>query len=262
VVTPPPAAGQQAFTEGHKRLVAGDADGALGFLSQAVTEAADNPQYQWAYGQALVRTGSAEEGLAAMEEAARLDPPRYRLNYAKALGLQGRDAQAAAEFEAILEASPDDPEALWGAGFYLSKQKDYAKGLPLLKRAAELRPSDPNILKSLAGIQAFRGDYPEAASAYGRIVLLNPADHAARAMLADSLFKQGRTEDAIQTLKAGIARDPNAAELQRDLGATLERAGRPAEAAAAYREYARLVPDAADAAELLKKADRLAPGGS
>jgi predicted Zn-dependent protease len=73
------------------------------------------------------------------------------------------------------------------------------------------------------------------------------------------LVKSGRTEQAVKTLKEGVARAPGAAELRRALGSVLEDAQRPAEAAAAYREYARLAPGAADAKDLLARADSLAP---
>ena len=58
-------------------------------------------------------------------------------------------------------------------------------------------------------------------------------------------------------LQEGLQRAPNAPLLQRGLGSVLERSGRPAEAAAAYREYARLAPSAPDAADISARAARL-----
>ena len=254
--------GEQAFREGQRRLQTGDADGAVGLLGQAVSEASDNALYHYVYGQALLKSGAAEEGLAALAEAARLDPARYQLEYAKFLGQSGRPAEAAAEFLAMAESAPDDAEALRGAGWYLCQQKDFARGLPLLRRAAELREADTQILDSLGAMQRANGDYKDAAMSYGQIVMLQPANHAARGMLADSLLRSGRPDQAIEALRKGVEKAPTVPELQRDLGAMLERAGRPAEAAAAYREYARAFPDAADAAALLRKAEQLSPEGA
>jgi Flp pilus assembly protein TadD len=254
--------GELAFQEGQKRLLAGDADGAVGLLGQAVAEASDNALYRYVHGQALLKTGAADEGLAALAEAARLDPPRYRLEYAKFLGQSGRPQEAAAEFIAMTESAPDDAEALRGAGWYLCQQKDFARGLPLLRRAAELREADTQILDSLGAMQRANGDYKDAAMSYGQIVMLQPANHAARGMLADSLLRSGRPDQAVEALRKGVEKAPTVPELQRDLGAMLERAGRPAEAAAAYREYARTFPDAADADALLRKAEQLSPGSA
>jgi predicted Zn-dependent protease len=254
--------GEQAFREGQMRLQTGDAEGAVELLGQAVSEAPDNALYHYVHGQALLKTGAAEEGLAALAEAARLDPPRYRLEYAKFLGQSGRQQEAAAEFLAMAESTPADAEALRGAGWYLCQQKDFARGLPLLRRAAELREADTQILDSLGAMQRANGDYNDAAMSYGQIVMLQPANHAARGMLADSLLRSGRPDQAIDALRKGVEKTPTVPELQRDLAAMLERAGRPAEAAAAYREYARTFPDAADAEALLRKAEQLSPGGA
>jgi Flp pilus assembly protein TadD len=254
------AAAQTLFLAGQRMLLAGDPQGALNSLAQAVAEAPENALYQYSYGEALVKIGSVDDGLAAMAEAARLDPGRYRLNYAMQLGLAGRKAEAVAEMQAIAEAAPDDAEALRGAGWYLCQQKDFARGLPLLRRAAELRQGDAGILDSLGAMQAANGDYKDAALTFGQIVLFQPQNREARAKLADSLLRSGRADQAIETLKKGVANEPSVPELQRDLAAMLERAGMPAEAAAAYRAYARSFPDAADAAVLLRKAEALAAG--
>ena len=261
--TPPPAPtqgpGSAAFQQGFKLLREGNAADAAGLLAQAVSEAPENALFQRTYGEALVRSGSEDAGLSALAEASRLDPRLYRRDFAKFLDVAGRTAEAAAEFEAMLAESPDDPEALAGAGRIAASQKNPAKAIPLLRRAVELRPGDTDLMGSLAMAIEASGDPKGAALAYGEIVLRAPANHAARAHLAAMLVKQGRIEQALSTLKEGILRDPAAAELRRALGSTLEDAQRPADAAAAYREYARLAPGAADAKDLLARAESLAP---
>ena len=56
-------------------------------------------------------------------------------------------------------------------------------------------------------------------------------------------------------------RTPTAPLLQRQMGAVLERSGRPAEAAAAYRAYAQLAPNAPDAKAMADRAARLSAQG-
>jgi predicted RNA polymerase sigma factor len=58
-------------------------------------------------------------------------------------------------------------------------------------------------------------------------------------------------------LRAGLERKADAPLLQRALGSLLERTGHPAEAAAAYREYARLAPRAPDATQIRERASVL-----
>jgi tetratricopeptide (TPR) repeat protein len=73
------------------------------------------------------------------------------------------------------------------------------------------------------------------------------------------LFSTGRRDEAIDLLRQAIARDPTQPATHRDLGSLLEKAGQAREAAAAYREYARLAPGAADARQLADRAGRLDP---
>lgn len=261
--TPVPARvqgpGAAAFQQGFRLLVEGNPSDAVGYLAQAVAEAPENALYQRTYGEALMGSGSVDSGLAALAEAARLDPHAHRRDYAKFLDGAGRRVEAAAEFDAMLADTPDDPEALAGAGRIAASRKDFGKALPLLRRALEQRPEDTDLMGSLAMATEAAGDFRAAAQAYSEIVVRTPANHAARAHLAEMLVKQGRVDQALKTLRDGVARAPSAAELRRALGSTLEDAQRPAEAAAAYREYARLAPGAADAKELLARAESLAP---
>ncbi|HEY5906825.1 MAG TPA: tetratricopeptide repeat protein [Vicinamibacteria bacterium] len=253
---------RKAFQEGYRLLSAGNAEEALPLLAQAVTEESGNALFQWAYGEAKLKTGDVDSGLEAQGEAARIDPEKYRLDYAKSLGVNQRRAEAVAQFEAILESSPDDPEALRGAGWYLAQQGDFTRGLPLLRRAAAARASDPGLLVSLAAMEAAGGRKQEAADAYWQAIQLQPGNHEARKALAGLLVQLGKGDDAVEVLRRGSAHSPQvAAGFQRELGGVLEGLGRSAEAAAAYREYSRLAPDAADAEPLRQKADRLDPSG-
>jgi tetratricopeptide (TPR) repeat protein len=259
-VAPQGSSARKAFQEGYRLLSAGNAEEALPLLTQAVTEEAEQALFQWAYGEALIKTGDVDSGLAAQAEAARLDPTRHRLDYAKSLGVNQRRGEAVAEFEAILEDSPDDPEALRGAGWYLSQQGDFTRGLPLLRRAAEQRASDPSLLVSLAGMEAAGGNTQAAADAYWQAVQLQPTNLEARKALSGLLVQLGKPNDAVDLLKRGVSHSPGAG-LQRDIGQMLEKLGRPGEAAAAYRDYARRSPDASDAQEWQQRADRLDPAG-
>ena len=259
VPAPTQGPGSAAFQQGSRLLREGHPADAAGLLAQAVAEAPENALYQRTYGEALLGSGSPDPGLAAVAEAARIDPRLYRRDYAKSLGAAGHAAEAEAEFDAILVESPDDFEALAEAGRIAAARKDFAKGLPLLRRAAQQRPGDTYLLTALATATENSGDFKGAALAYGEVVLRTPADHNARGHLAEMLVKQGRIDQALSTLREGIQRAPGAAELRRTLGSVLEDAQRPAEAAAAYREYARLAPAASDAQELLARADSLAP---
>jgi Flp pilus assembly protein TadD len=62
-------------------------------------------------------------------------------------------------------------------------------------------------------------------------------------------------------LQDGIKAAPTTPHLQRQLGSVLERSGRRTEAAAAYRAYARLAPNAPDARAMSDRAAALEGAG-
>ena len=62
-------------------------------------------------------------------------------------------------------------------------------------------------------------------------------------------------------LQEGLQLSPNTPLLERQMGSVLERSGRPAAAAAAYRNYTRLAPNAPDAKEIAARAAQLEAAG-
>jgi predicted RNA polymerase sigma factor len=64
-------------------------------------------------------------------------------------------------------------------------------------------------------------------------------------------------DDAIAFVRTGLKENQDVAQYHRDLASFLERAGRITEAAAEYREYARLAPNAPDSKMLIERASAL-----
>jgi predicted Zn-dependent protease len=255
------APGGDVYAEGRRLLTAGDPAGAARLLRQAVAAAPNNALYLRTYGEALFMSGEQDAGLYALSQAARLQPSPYRLEYVRFLDVAGRSADAAAQVDMIVAENPGDVDTLVWAGRIYSSSGDFARAQALLKQASQARPMDAELLSSLGTASEAASDWNQAALAYGTIVLLQPENHLVRGRLAEMFLKVGKPDQAIQTYRRGLDRDPNAAVLYRGLGSVLEDAGKPAEAAAAYREYARLSPQAPDAPGLIVRADRLAPPG-
>ena len=113
------------------------------------------------------------------------------------------------------------------------------------------------MLQQLAYTTEKTGDRERAISTYRDVLNAEPKADVARGLLAESLLAAGRSNEALSMLQEGLQRTPDAPLLQRGLGSLLERSGRQAEAAAAYREYTRLAPSAPDAADIAARAARL-----
>jgi predicted Zn-dependent protease len=131
-----------------------------------------------------------------------------------------------------------------------------AQAVPLLRAAASGR--DDLVVKQELGYALQKsGDQEGAAAVYQDVLNDMPEAHVTRGLLAEARIAQGRHDEAVAIFQAGVAQYGSAPLLQRGLASALERAGRDAEAAAAYREYARLAPGAADAQELAARAAAL-----
>lgn len=259
---PPPSnastAGQKEFDEGRALLEKGPTK-AVTLLAQAVAADPSNALFQNVYAQALWGTGQRDQALSHYRLAAQL-APSFRSDLARALDLMGRPTEAMREYQDVLATSPGDATALKELGSLLSRTRNYAQAVPVLQRAAEAEPGDLYLRQDLAFAQEQGGDLAGAAANYRLILVRAPGSVIARTHLAEILVNQGDADGAIALYREGLAGSTPSAlapALQRGLGSVLERSGRAAEAAAAYREYARLAPNAEDAKEMADRAARL-----
>ena len=261
---PPPAEpegpGAEAYGEAQRVLAQGDPAGAVELLAAALQQDPENPEYLSLYGQALWVTGDREGAIAQQAEAARLDPDRFALTYARTLDVAGRASDAALVYREVLERRADDLVAQEDLGRLLYRMSDYRAAAPLLQGAVASRPDDPVLRQEMAYALEKAGDVAGAEQAYREVLERAPQAAIARGLLADNLHRQGKTAEAIKLLSDGLAQTPDAPLLHRGLASLYERTGRVQEAVKAYEEYARLAPSAPDAKELKERAVRLAGG--
>jgi tetratricopeptide (TPR) repeat protein len=139
-----------------------------------------------ARGQALARSGKADEALAEFERALALDPYNVQALYGRGLIHQGekKHQQAIEDFSAANGLKPQQIEPLLArANSYLAldKAKEAAADLD------EAVQADPNNAPawSARGVTYERlGDKARASASYSRALALRPRDEAARSGLA------------------------------------------------------------------------------
>jgi Flp pilus assembly protein TadD len=260
--TAPPSTGPGVsdYEAGRRLLREGDVAGGVARLGAAVAASPENAEYHNIYAHALWRSGDREGALSAHAEAARLEP-RLQAQYARALDIAGRGAEAARQYEDILARSPDATIVREDLGRLLFRSGEYAKAASHLQQAVQARPDDPVLAQELAYSLDRAGNRAQAVAVYQNVLKAAPQAVVTRGLLAESLVEDGKKDEALAVLQEGLKATPSAPLLQRQVGSVLERSGRPAEAAAAYRAYARLAPNAPDARDIAARAARLEAAG-
>jgi tetratricopeptide (TPR) repeat protein len=248
------------LAEARAKLDANDVPGAIALLQELVS---NNPDYAAAhglYGYALLLSGNAARAVSEYTRAVQIDPSnvQYRIGRASALNFADKLDESVAEYEKVLQLSPD-PKIEEDLGSLLLRQKnDPAAALPHLRKAAADEPGNPKYAEQYALALEATQDLEGAKKVYQKVLETTPGASESRGRLAEILFTQGRSDDAIALTKAGIERDPAVPILHRNLGSFLERSGKLMEASTAYGEYARLAPNAPDAAAIKDRAGALA----
>jgi len=175
------------------------------------------------------------------------DRPQIQLQRAIAALNGGRAREAAALCRELLADAPDSVEPLHLLGIAQQALGEFEPALASLRRARELKPSDPQIQANLGVTLARLGRLEEAIAAFEASLMLAPDAQGARGNLCMALKQAGRTAEWMRQARdwnALAPDDPNAAlQLAQALAATGDAAG----ALAAAERALALRPKDADA---------------
>ena len=121
----------------------------------------------------------------------------------------GKYDQAAPMLETLLQANPNDFDALYNLGMVYSDQGRLKEARDLLHRATEISPEHANSFVAL-GVAAQRdNDLAAARSALERAVELEPDNIFALRTLGALYSMAGDLEDAIKVLRHAVATTPS-----------------------------------------------------
>jgi tetratricopeptide (TPR) repeat protein len=124
------------------------------------------------------------------------DARDVRLNYARVLVLDKRNAEARGQFEEIGKRFAKDADAIYAVGLLAMQVKEYDIAEASMKRLLELNFRDPDAARyALGQIAEERKDWPRAIEWYKTI---QRSEHAlpARVRTANAIAKQGKLEEA------------------------------------------------------------------
>jgi serine/threonine protein kinase/tetratricopeptide (TPR) repeat protein len=168
-------------------------------------------------GSALLALGKADEGIASIKEAIRLEPDNGQAHQGLARALwvgKGLFTEAIPEFERAIELNPEAGYSYLQLSMLLAWEGQYDRAEEVCRRAVELQEQ---YISGNAGLQVvgahsrlgyvhyLRGNYEEALRAYEReMAFVSSGDHALRERTQIELnvkfgavyHRQGRGEDA------------------------------------------------------------------
>ncbi len=216
----------------------GDMEGALAAIDQALEIDDTSSKPLLAKAEILIQEGFAQEdeariaeGAAIVERALASEPTNPNALFVKAkLVLARNDGEAATRFaRGAIDVRPNWAQAHFILGQALTATGDTSSARAEIARAVELDPGLLEARRALAGLHASLGEY-EYAVEQGRIFLRSEPDSVeARLLVAQSLAKLGRTNEAL----AEIPEDKNSAEMSFAKGRLLLAEGKFDEAHAA-----------------------------
>jgi predicted O-linked N-acetylglucosamine transferase (SPINDLY family) len=161
--------------------------------------------------------------------------------------VSGRLSRAEVLYRAILEAEPDNSDALQLLALLMAQTERPAIAADLFRDAVALRPELANLHYNLANASREIGRPADAAAACRRALALRPDFVEARVTLSDVLLQLRQFDEAIEQCRRALASRPDIAEAHNNLGNALRAKGEPRDALAAYRRAAELKPEFAEA---------------
>jgi len=159
----------------------------------------------------------------------------------------GQYTQAQRIYEAILQATPNDPNALHLLGVLHNAQMQYETGIPYIRRAIELVPQMAEAHYNLGNALAKIEQRAEAIAAYDEATRLDPQHKNAWLNKGDAYRMLQKWAAAEDCYRRALLLDPNNYHLYVRLGSVLRSLRRLPESVAAYQQALDLAPESNDA---------------
>jgi tetratricopeptide (TPR) repeat protein len=160
----------------------------------------------------LVETGQADQAIEILKRNLKVEPSEWLLHQQLGVALmdRGRIAEAAAEFQLVLDEDPGQPRIRSYLAKALIDLGRYQEAEELLKSAIKLAPNDNESLARYAEMLLMTGHGKEAEEIYGRLIRSepnNPINHLGLVisqLCEKKIAQAARNFNAVQSgLRAG-----------------------------------------------------------
>jgi tetratricopeptide (TPR) repeat protein len=174
------------------------------------------PQLTLAEAQFQTTNGMAEDAIPVLSQALAEDPDRRDVRYTRALAYEqmGDIANAENDLRQILDANPDDADALNALGYTLADRTNrYEEAYVLIEKALSQKPESPAILDSMGWVLFKLGRLEEALPYFERAWEI-VQDHEIAAHYGEVLWSLGRTIEAHQIWEQGYQSNPESDKIR------------------------------------------------
>ena len=183
---------------------------------------------------------AAFAGLSSPSPPLLADEAATRMSRGVALLEQFRFADAAAEFERVVELLPDSVAGQVNLGIARFNERRFDEARASFERARALDPDGPHAYYNLGLIEKLEGDTEAALAAFRRVAEIVPDDSMTQYYLGAAYAAAGRLEEAESALRRALRLQPEHESARFSLGNVLVRAGRREEGRRELEEFQRL----------------------
>ncbi len=197
-------------------------------------------------GQSLIRVGRAPE---AYEEISKIPDEQRDAAALFALGrldlAYNRVEAGAAKLRRADQLAPGNPQVLRALLAIDQSRNELAASVARVGRALEAKPNDSELIELDAEVKLLSGDLEAARAALQKAVEVEPRNVTAQLALADLALREGNLEGAVEVIERAAAAVPESSDLQFRLAQAYERSGRHSDAMGAYEKAISLNGDLA-----------------
>jgi len=172
---------------------------------------------------------------------------RNDFTYGVALFQRGYLEQAAASFQQVIAAKPNEPEAYYNLGTLYLRKNDLAKAQQYLEQTVKLRPVYPEAWNNLGMIAAQQGRADDAIQNFKESLAQRPDYAIALLNLGNVYRRQGNFAESERLLKRALELEPENPEVHYNLGMLYARQEQLSLASGYLQRAVTLRPDYPDA---------------
>jgi len=159
---------------------------------------------------------------------------------------RGRLSEAEAGYRAVLQKTPDEPDALHRLGILAHQLGRNELALQLIDRATAVNPAHPTYHHDAAIVLHALGRIDDAIARYRKALSLEPRYPKAHNGVGIALKDLGRLDEAAASFRAAVSLKPDYIEALNNLGNVLQGLENPAEATRIYQKALELSSGSAD----------------